>query len=137
MHKLIAASTILEHELSELRLLVEQQTGVVLDCPNSALATHIADYVEAQGLGSSSTLLERLRSPDQDPSGLPSLLDGLVNTNTGFFRHPGALNAADRASRQRAGAAHLERGLRQRRRDILYRHGRLRCVQPPRQRFRE
>ncbi|MCU1301186.1 MAG: hypothetical protein JWQ87_1470 [Candidatus Sulfotelmatobacter sp.] len=93
MHKLIATSTILEHELSELRLLVERQTGVVLDCPNSALAAHVADYVEAQGLGSSTTLLERLRSSDQDPSKLPSLLDGLININTGFFRHPGALNA--------------------------------------------
>jgi chemotaxis protein methyltransferase CheR len=96
MHKLIATSTILEHELSELRLLIERQTGVVLDCPNSALAAHVADYVEAQGLGSSTTLLERLRSSEQDPSSLPSLLDGLVNTNTGFFRHPGALNALAR-----------------------------------------
>ena len=96
MHKLIATSTILEHELSELRLLVERQTGVVLDCPNSALAAHVADYVEAQGLGSSTTLLERLRSADQDPASLPSLLDGLVNVNTGFFRHPGALNALAR-----------------------------------------
>jgi chemotaxis methyl-accepting protein methylase len=96
MHKLIATSTILEHELSELRLLVERQTGVVLDCPNSALAAHIADYVEAQELGSSTALLERLRSCDQDPSSLPSLLDGLVNINTGFFRHPGALNALTR-----------------------------------------
>src|ERR1700719_3321840 len=96
MHKLIATSTILEHELSELRLLVERQTGVVLDCPNSALAAHVADYVEAQGLGSSATLLERLRSSDQDASSLPSLLDGLVNVNTGFFRHPGALNALAR-----------------------------------------
>jgi chemotaxis methyl-accepting protein methylase len=96
MHKLIATSTILEHELSELRLLVERQTGVVLDCPNSALAAHVADYVEAQGLGSSTTLLERLRSSEQDPSSLPSLLDGLVNINTGFFRHPGALNALAR-----------------------------------------
>ncbi len=96
MHKLIATSTILEHELSELRLLVERQTGVVLDCPNSALAAHVADYVEAQSLGSSSALLERLRSSEQDPSSLPSLLDGLVNTNTGFFRHPGALNALAR-----------------------------------------
>ncbi len=93
MHRLIATSTILEHELSELRLLVERQTGIVLDCPNSALAAHVADYVEAQGLGSSTTLLERLRSSDQDPSKLPSLLDGLININTGFFRHPGALNA--------------------------------------------
>jgi chemotaxis methyl-accepting protein methylase len=93
MHKLIATSTILEHELSELRLLVERQTGVVLDCPNSALAAHVADWVELQGLGSSTALLEHLRSSDPDPSSLPSLLDGLVNVNTGFFRHPGALNA--------------------------------------------
>src|SRR5579863_4287242 len=96
MHKVIATSTILEHELSELRLLVERQTGVVLDCPNSALAAHVADHVEAQGLGSSTTLLERLRSSEQDPSSLPSLLDGLLNVNTGFFRHPGALNALTR-----------------------------------------
>ncbi len=96
MHKLIATSTILEHELSELRLLVERQTGVVLDCPNSALAAHVADCVEVQSLGSSTALLERLRSSDQDPSNLPSLLDGLVNVNTGFFRHPGALNALAR-----------------------------------------
>jgi chemotaxis methyl-accepting protein methylase len=92
----MATSTILEHELSELRLLVERQTGIVLDCPNSALASHVADYVEARGLGSSNALLERLRSGDQDPTNLPSLLDGLVNVNTGFFRHPGALNALTR-----------------------------------------
>jgi chemotaxis methyl-accepting protein methylase len=96
MHKLIATGTILEHELSELRLLVERQTGVVLDCPNSALAAHVAEYVEAQELGSSTALLESLRTATQEPAGLPSLLDGLVNSNTGFFRHPGALNALAR-----------------------------------------
>jgi chemotaxis methyl-accepting protein methylase len=93
MHKSIATSTILEHELSELRLLVERQTGVVLDCPNNALAAHVADFVDGQELDSSSRLLDRLRSPEQDPSILPALLDGLVSANTGFFRHPGALNA--------------------------------------------
>jgi chemotaxis methyl-accepting protein methylase len=96
MHKLIATSTILEHELSELRLLVERQTGVVLDCPNSALAAHVADLIETQELDSSATLLERMRSPELDPSTLPSLLDGLLNTNTGFFRHSGALHALTR-----------------------------------------
>jgi chemotaxis methyl-accepting protein methylase len=96
MHKLVATKTILEHELSELRLLVERQTGLVLDCPNSALAAHVAELIEAQDLGSSAALLERLRSCDQDPSSLPSLLDGLINTNTGFFRHSGALNALTR-----------------------------------------
>ena len=48
MHRLMAGVTILEHELSELRLLVERQTGILLDCPNSALAAHVADYLEAQ-----------------------------------------------------------------------------------------
>ena len=47
MHKLMAGVTILEHELSELRLLVERQTGILLDCPNSALAAHVADYLES------------------------------------------------------------------------------------------
>ena len=96
MHKLVASSTILEHELSELRLLVERQAGLVLDCPNSALAARVADFIEAEELGSSTMLLEQLRSSEQDPASLPSLLEGLVNTNTGFFRHPGALNALSR-----------------------------------------
>ena len=96
MHKLLAAGTILEHELSELRLLVERQTGIVLDCPNSELAMRVADYIEAQELGSSATLLERLRSQDQDPSCWSSLLEGVVNSTTGFYRHPGALNALAR-----------------------------------------
>jgi chemotaxis methyl-accepting protein methylase len=96
MHRLITTSTILEHEISELRLLVERQTGVVLDCSYSALAARVADFIETQELDSSTTLLERLRSSEQDPSTLPSLLDGLINANTGFFRHPGALNAFGR-----------------------------------------
>jgi chemotaxis methyl-accepting protein methylase len=96
MHKLMATSTILEHELSELRLLVERQTGVVLDCPNGELAAHLADYIEVQDLGSSAALLERLRSQDQDPANWSSLLDGLLNSSTGFYRHPGALNALAR-----------------------------------------
>jgi chemotaxis methyl-accepting protein methylase len=96
MHKLIATGTILEHELSELRLLIERQTGVVLDCPNSVLAAHVTDFIEAQELRSSTALLERLRSSEQDPASLPLLLDGLVNNNSGFFRHPGALNALTR-----------------------------------------
>jgi len=88
--------TILEHELSELRLLVERQAGILLDCPNSALAAHVAEYLEHQELESSGALLERLRAADQDPSLLPAFLDGILNVNSGFFRHPGAMNALAR-----------------------------------------
>ena len=92
----MAGVTILEHELSELRLLVERQTGILLDCPNSALAAHVAEYLEAHELESPTALMGRLRASDQDPSVLPAFLDGVLNANTGFFRHPGAMNALAR-----------------------------------------
>jgi len=96
MHRLMAGVTILEHELSELRLLVERQTGILLDCPNSALAAHVAEYLENHELESPAALMGRLRASDQDPSALPTFLDGVLNVNTGFFRHPGAMNALAR-----------------------------------------
>jgi chemotaxis methyl-accepting protein methylase len=89
----MAGGTILEHELSDLRLLVERQAGILLDCPNSALAAHVADYLDSQDLDSAASVLERLRSGDLDPAFLPQFLDGVVNTDTGFFRHPGAMGA--------------------------------------------
>ena len=93
MHRLMPGLTILEHELSELRLLVERQVGILLDCPNSALAAHVAEYLEQHDLESPAALLERVRASDQDPSFLPEFLDGVLNVNSGFFRHPGAMNA--------------------------------------------
>ncbi len=96
MHRLMAGVTILEHELSELRLLVERQTGVLLDCPNSALAAHVADYLEKEGIDSPAALLSSLRAADLDPAALAIFLDGVLNANTGFFRHPGAMNALAR-----------------------------------------
>jgi len=95
-HKLVVGGTILEHELSELRLLVERQAGLLLDCPNSALAAHVAEYLESRQLESAAALLDGLRSSDQDPAVLPQFLDGLLNMNTSFFRHPGAMNALAR-----------------------------------------
>ena len=96
MHRLMAGVTILEHELSELRLLVERHTGVLLDCPNSALAAHVADYLETQELDSPAALLVLLRAPTLDPAMLADFLDGALNGTTGFFRHPGAMNALAR-----------------------------------------
>ena len=92
----MAGVTILEHELSELRLLVERQTGILLDCPNSALAAHVADYLESHELESAASLILHLRGADRDPSIFCTFLDGVLNINTGFFRHPGAMNALAR-----------------------------------------
>ncbi len=96
MHRLLAGVTILEDELSELRLLMERQTGILLDCPNSALAAHLAEYLDRHELESAAALLGRLRSSELDPAELAEFLDGVLNVNTGFFRHPGAMNALSR-----------------------------------------
>jgi chemotaxis methyl-accepting protein methylase len=96
MHRLMPGVTILEHELSELRLLVERQTGILLDCPNSALAAHVAEYLEHRDLESAGALLDILRATDLDPAMLPEFLDGVLNVKTGFYRHPGAMNALSR-----------------------------------------
>lgn len=96
MHRLLAGVTILEHELSALRLLVERQTGILLDCPNSALAAHIADYLERTELESPAALLARLRSAELEPCEITGFLDGIMNVSTGFFRHPGAMTALGR-----------------------------------------
>ncbi len=96
MHRLMAGVTILEHELSELRLLVERQAGILLDCPNSVLVAHVAKYLERKELESPTALIEHLSASDRDPSALPEFLDGVLNVNTGFFRHPGAMNALAR-----------------------------------------
>jgi chemotaxis methyl-accepting protein methylase len=52
--------------------------------------------MEAHEIASSGALLEGLRSPDQDSYLMSGLLDGVINTNTGFFRHTTALNALTR-----------------------------------------
>jgi chemotaxis protein methyltransferase CheR len=96
MHRLLAGVTILEHELSALRLLVERQTGILLDCPNSALAAHIAEYLERTELESPAGLLARFRAVESEPCEMTAFLDGIMNVSTGFFRHPGAMTALGR-----------------------------------------
>jgi chemotaxis protein methyltransferase CheR len=92
MHKVMASRTILEHELSELRLVIERQTGVVLTCPNSALSARVAEAVSSQQLDSSTALIERFRAGD-DAAQLGDFLEGLLPADTGFLRHHGPLNA--------------------------------------------
>ena len=134
MHRLMAGVTILEHELSELRLLVERQTGILLDCPNSALAAHVAEYLETQNW-----ISRRVAEPSarlRSGSLVLPISRRLLNVNTGFFRHPGAMNAlarhvipqlyARKVRRRSLHAAHLERRLRHRRRSVFDRHGAVR-----------
>jgi chemotaxis methyl-accepting protein methylase len=81
---------VLEHELTELRLLLERQAGVLLNSPQDVLTSKVADYLEARRLSSVADLMGRLQSSDTE---CERLLEQLLDGETGFFRHPAAFTA--------------------------------------------
>jgi len=82
-------SLVLEHELSELRLVLERQGGVLLDSPQDALGTKVRDYLELRRLNSVADLLGRLQASDTE---CETLLGHLLDGETSFFRHPNAFS---------------------------------------------
>lgn len=84
-HGPCASVAILEHELSELRLLLERYAGVLLKCSTDVLSSRVSDYLESHHVNSAADLLDQLRSSDPD---CESLLDTLLDGQTGFYRHP-------------------------------------------------
>ena len=82
------ASFVLEHELSELRLLLERQGGALLDQPQEFLGARVSEYLESRRFKSVADLLGRLQASDTE---CESLLAHLLDDETGFFRHPAGL----------------------------------------------
>lgn len=89
MPKLSARATVLESELSEIRLLLERHTGVLLDVPAEKLVQAVSGYLEERRLSSPDQLLEQLRSSDCD---CDPLIEPLLEGDTGFFRSPEAFH---------------------------------------------
>lgn len=84
---------VLDHELSELRLLLERQSGVLLNSPQDVLVAKVADYLEARRFSSIADLMGRLQSSDTE---CERLLEQLLDGETGFFRHSAAFAALEK-----------------------------------------
>jgi two-component system, chemotaxis family, CheB/CheR fusion protein len=78
---------VLEHELSELRLLLERQAGVLLNCPQDVLGAKVSAYLQSRKLNSVADLMGRLQTSDAE---CERLLEVLLDGDTGFFRHAAA-----------------------------------------------
>jgi chemotaxis methyl-accepting protein methylase len=89
MHRLPVSSTILEHELSELRLLVERQAGVLLQNSNETLIPILTAHLESRQFSSASEFLDCLRKSDSE---VEQLVESLLDGSSGFGKHPGALS---------------------------------------------
>ena len=83
------STTILEHEISELRLLIERYAGVLLNCSNESLIPRVNEYIEARHYANSSEFLAQLRQSESD---IEPLLESLISAETGFGRHPVAFS---------------------------------------------
>jgi chemotaxis methyl-accepting protein methylase len=86
-------SLVLDHELSELRLLLERQAGVLLNSPQDVLISKVTDYLQARRLSSVADLAGRLQASDTE---CERLLEQLLDGETGFFRHPAAFAAFEK-----------------------------------------
>lgn len=90
MNKLLASVAVGEHELSELRLILERQFGFLLNTSTEELTKQMAEVLRSRRIPTTSILMEKLRSSDSECEGLAEyLLDG----GTRFFRYPAAFNA--------------------------------------------
>ena len=90
MNKLSTTVAILEHELSEIRLILERKTGVLIQTPTEQLSEIVAEHLDARRCPSATDLLDRLRSSDSE---CESLTERLVGGETGFFRSPAAFDS--------------------------------------------
>ena len=90
MHKLVANVAVPEHELSELRLILERQTGLLLDTTTERMTEAVTGVLRSRRLTSTSDLLELLRSSDAE---CEVLVEHLLNGETRFFRHPAAFES--------------------------------------------
>ena len=84
---------LLEHELSDLRLLLERKAGVLLECPQHELVDRLVEYMEQRRLTSFADLMGRLQSSEAE---FESLLERLLDGETGFYRHPQAFGAFEK-----------------------------------------
>jgi chemotaxis methyl-accepting protein methylase len=80
---------VLDHELSELRLLLERQAGVLLNSPQHVLIRRVTEYLETRKLTSVADLIGRLQASDTE---CERLLEHVLDGETGFYHHPTAFS---------------------------------------------
>lgn len=90
MHKLPVTAAVLEHEFSQIRLLLERETGVLLDIPNEALGDVLFEVIEKSHASSATKYIEVLRSSEVERE---KLAESLMPAETRFFRNPAAFQA--------------------------------------------
>jgi len=80
-----------EHELAEMRLFIEQRSGILFDESRTRfLSKHMCEHLEQHKLGRVSDLLRLIRGSNSE---YDRLLERLLTQETSFFRYPAVYQA--------------------------------------------
>src|SRR6184192_3974786 len=83
-----------EHELSEIRMLIEERTGICFDESRERFfSTRVKEHLRAKGLTRGTDLLRGMRKSNVE---YEALLERLLTQETSFFRYPGVYEAFEK-----------------------------------------
>src|SRR5256714_11933383 len=83
-----------EHELSEIRMLIEERTGICFDESRERFfSTRVREHLRAKGMERGTELLRAMRKSNVEYEGL---LERLLTQETSFFRYPGVYDAFEK-----------------------------------------
>jgi len=83
-----------EHELSEIRMLIEERTGICFDESRERFfSTRVREHLRAKGMEHGTELLRAMRKSNVEYEGL---LERLLTQETSFFRYPGVYEAFEK-----------------------------------------
>src|SRR2546423_2034240 len=83
-----------EHELSEIRMLIEERTGICFDESRERFfSTRVREHLRAKGIERGTELLRAMRKSNVEYEGL---LERLLTQETSFFRYPSVYEAFEK-----------------------------------------
>ncbi len=83
-----------EHELSEIRMLIEERTGICFDESRERFfSTRVREHLRVKRMERGADLLRSMRKSNVE---YESLLERLLTQETSFFRYPGVFEAFER-----------------------------------------
>jgi chemotaxis protein methyltransferase CheR len=83
-----------EHELSEIRMLIEERTGICFDESRERFfSARVKEHLRAKGLERGTDLLRAIRKSNID---YEAMLEGLLTQETSFFRYPSVYEAFEK-----------------------------------------
>jgi chemotaxis protein methyltransferase CheR len=89
-----AAHELSEHELSEIRMLIEERTGIHFDVSRERFfSTRVREHIQSRGFARAGELLRAVRKTNVE---YEALLERLLTQETSFFRYPAVYEAFEK-----------------------------------------